>query len=325
MRGLVWALAVALLVSASAAAESDDCAKIKGFAIGLNPTEDGYLMPLGVARTPRQFLLDLGAAYTKMDEAIAVSLNFPTKSLPYGLHVQDSGGRFTKIAVVPTLEIGPITRKDVEVLIGAHRNGWGPAADGVAAINIFYGLDIELDLAHNRLGLYLPRDNCAFAPFWPAVEWGSGDFMTAPTGGMYTPMNLDGAQLIVTFNTTEGRTYMPFDAAHRLFRIEENDHRLVPVGARASDGKAVYRFPFTSLSGGHNVTVQDPEIYIVKGETSCGGTRDLNNWKWGEASTYCFGGGDLQLGINLLKKLHFFFSFKDKKVYFTLAEPPAAK
>ena len=32
-----------------------------------------------------------------------------------------------------------------------------------------------------------------------------------------------------------------------------------------------------------------------------------------------------RLGINLLKKLHLFFSFKDKKVYFTLAEPPTGK
>ena len=322
MRGLVLALAVAWLTTGSAAA--GECTHIKGFTINLTPVEDGYLMPIGIAGTPRQFLLELGAAYPKMDEAIAAELKLPTKSMPHGMRVVDSDP-YTKIAVVPTLTIGPVTRKDAEVLIGAHRSGWGPVADGVATNNLFYGLDIELDLAHNRLGLYLPREGCAFEPFWPSVEWGSGDFRRAPTGGTYLQMSLDDKTLIVTFDMTEERTYMPFETAHTLFGIEENDPRLIPAETRPVGEGKLYRFAFKSLSGGNNVTIDNPEIYIDTNQKTCGGARELRNLELRLPALTCFGGGDLQLGNNLLKKLHFFFSFKDKKVYYTLAEPPASK
>jgi hypothetical protein len=325
MRGFFGAITIALLVSVTVAAKSDECTKIRGFALALTPVDDGYLLPLEVANTPRRFLLELDAAYTKMDETLAVELKLATKPLPHGMGVADSEGAFSKIAIVPELNVGPLLRKNVEVLIGVHRRSWGDTAEGVAAINIFYGLDVELDLGHNHLGLYLPRPDCQFTPFWQTVEWGSSDFMTAPTGGLYSRMDLDGKEVITTFNTTEERTFMPLESAHRLFGIEESDPRLVPAGIRAANGKPIYRYAFKALSSGHNVTVYGPEIYIVAGEKTCGGNRDLSDWKWGTVGPKCFGGGDLQLGVNLLKKLHFFFSYKDKKLYFTLAEPPPLK
>jgi len=323
MRKLALALVAMLLAGGSAAANSDECAKFRGFTIGLTPVDDGYLMPLGISSTPRQFLFEFSAAYTKMDEAVAAELKLPTKPLPYGMGVKDSTGSFTTIATAPTLTLGPVTRKNVEVVIGAHRSDWG-AGSGATGANIFYGLDMELDLAQSRLGLYLPRENCEFVPFWPAVEWGSGDFMTAPTGGIYMPMFLDNTKLIVTFNTTDERSYMSFESARVLFGIAEDDPRLVRLG-HGTSGAALYRFPFKSLSGGHNVTIDDPEIYIRAGEKTCGGIRDIDGWKWREMRNLCFGGGDLRLGIKLLKKLHFYFDTKNKKVYFSLAELPTQK
>jgi hypothetical protein len=324
MRKFVWTFVAATLLGASSAA-AEDCHKLNGFTIDLKPVgEIGYLMPLGIADTPRQFVLDIGAAYTKMDETIADQLKLPTKLVPREMIISDDAGRFTRIATAPTIKLGPVPRANMEILIGAHRSSWGPA-DGAVAINAFYGLDMELDLAHNRLGLYLPRSGCAFEPFWPAVEWGNADYRTAPTGGVYLPMALDDKSLIVTLDPTETRSYMSASAARALFGIAADDPRLVPVGAHPGDGKKVYRFPFKALSAGHNVTVHDPEIYIIADVRRCGTANDLNplSWDWGRP--LCFGSGDLKLGSNLLKKLHFFFSFKDKKVYFTLAEPPPTK
>lgn len=320
MRWYVLVLAAALLAAVAHSSEPDACPKIKGFTIHLTPVEDGYLMPISIADTPRQFLFEFSSAYSKMDEAIADELKLRTKSLPRGMGVSDAGGAYKTIAIVPTLTLGLIKRQDVELLVGPHRSGWGPVASGTVAMNLFYGLDVELDLGHDRLGLFLPRENCDFTPFWPSVEWGSGEFKVAPTGGVYVPMYLDDKKLVVTFNTTEKRSYMPFESARTLFGIEENDPRLVPAGFLVR-GDAAYRFPFKTLSGGHNVKVIAPEIYVVGNRQTCGGVRDQRHWDepW---TGKCFGGGDLELGTNVLKKLHFFFASKDKQVYFTLSEPP---
>jgi hypothetical protein len=323
MRRILCALTALLLMSGSASAKADECAKFRGFNVDLTPIEAGYVMPLGIAGTPRQFFLELGSALTKMDEAIAEELKFPMKPMPNGISVVDGAGPFTRIAVVPELMLGPVNRKDTEILIGSHRSDWGASASGVAGMDVFHGLDLELDLAHNRLGLYLPREGCKFAPFWPAVEWGTGDLKIVPTGGFILPMYLDDRKLFVTINTREARTFMSFESARTLFGIKEGDPRLVQAEFRVP-GEVVYRFPFRSLSGGNNVTINAPEIYIIGNTQTCGGIRQ--QVRWTNTKVYkCFGGGDLQLGNNLLKELHFFFAIKDKKVYFTLAEPPAQK
>ena len=270
MRGIelaVIATALALLGPASAAPNA--CGSIKGFTLSLTPVEEGYLLPMAVAGTPRTFLLETEAAYSKLDEAVAAELKLPLKDVPSFMEVKDTHGLFAKIATAPTIGLGPIVRHKAEFLIGAHRAGWGIAV-GVVGANFFYGLDEELDLGHNRLGLYLPRD-CPFTPFWPAEVYGEATMVVEPTGGFHMPMRLDGHAIEVRVTSSEKRTYMPLSAAHILYGIEKGDPALVPIGMRDT-GEALYRYPFKALIGGYKVTIENPEIFIYENKDhQCGG------------------------------------------------------
>ena len=300
---------------------ADDCATLKGLSLDLTPTDEGYLVPMSVAGTPHLFLLEFEAAYSKFDQAIAEALKLPTKNVPNGLSIADIKGPFTKIVTAPTIMLGPVTRRNVEFLIAPHRDQWG-RADGVVGMNVFYGFDIELDLSHNKLGLFLPRD-CPFRPYWPFDVVGSSTLKLAPTGGIVLTMEIEGKRIEASIATSNKRTYMPLTAARMLLGIEESNPNLVAAGTR-DNGEDMFRYPFKTLSA-DNVTINNPKIYIYRNKSElCGGVAG-GRYRAMQGSDRCFGGGDVELGTDSLSKLRLFFVFKENKVYFTLAEqsPPA--
>jgi len=299
---------------------ADDCSHLKGFWLDLISTDEGYLVPVSVAGTPRLFLLATSSGYAKLDEKVVEELKLPTKAAPEGFSVVASKVRLTRIATSPTIQLGPVTRRDAEFLISPHNDRWGPRADGEAGINIFGGFDIELDLAHNKVGLFLPRD-CKFVPYWKYDVFGNSSFVIEPTGIMLLPMTLDGKRIEASISTAHEKSYMGLTVARMLLGIEEKSSSYTPAD-KTPWGKDTFRYPFKTLTGGDNVTINNPEIYVNVDEgVVCGGIAGRRIAELNDYSHYCYSGGDVELGRKELRQLRMFFVFKEKRVYFTLAEP----
>lgn len=300
----VFVAMLAALAFPQAAAADQSCAQLKGFWLDLTPSEQGYLVPITIAGTPRLFLLEMGDAFAKLDRKIVEAEHFPLKSLPRDIEVHDGHLRLTEVAVVPTIQIGVLPREQAEVLAEPHQAHWGMRASGVVGLNIFAPLDIELDLAHDKLGLFLP-EHCPFRPYWRYDVLGSTPFKTDPTGTIVLPMMLDGRRVEASISTARSITSMPSGAARALFRLDEAE---------------ALRHVFGTLSAG-DVTIAHPQIGIYPDKV-CGG--EASRWYNGTHSENgCAGGGDLYLGLSTLRQLRLFFSFKEKTVYFTPAEPAA--
>lgn len=316
-------LGAVLFFASASGADSKTCPPLQGIVLHLEETEGGYLLPVGIAGTPRLLLLDLGHAYSKLDESIAEELKLPLSKAP--IVVKDEGGTYTKVVTIPSVELGAVKRRKSQMLSGAYRPSWG-RANGVAGMNLFYGFDVELDLAHKRLGLYMPWD-CDFQPFWPADVFGVGALRVEGTRRIVFPMRLDGQEVEADLHMTRSESVMPLKALDLLFDVKEGDKRLAPIG-KDKDGDDQYLFPFKTLIGGERVKIDNPHIVIVHREgilcSGVAGRRQLKAKVFRNDWDYCYGGGDIGLGLELLKKLHLYISFNEKKVYFTAAEPVAA-
>lgn len=296
-------------------ARAEDCKKLKGFWLDLTPTSDGYLIPIGINGTQHFFLLSLGNAYGIIDLKLVDTLGLPTKAP--GFAVLYDGKTVKQIATVSTVQLGILPRHDGEFLVTEHNPSWGPKADGIIGVNIIGGFDIELDLAHNRLGLFLP-DHCPFTPYWPFETVGNAPFTVVATGAFLMPMKLDGRDVIVNFGTAHSRTYISNIPAHMLFGIDQASEGVVASG-KDNHGNDLFRYPFKALTAG-DVTISNPQIFIRQDNVKpCGGI--AGDWYNSVDSKFCIGGGDITLGMPELKQLRFFFDFKEKKVYFTTAEP----
>jgi hypothetical protein len=310
--------AAALLASAGGATADEGCTNLKGLWLDLTPSDDGYLVPMSVEGEQHLFLLEIGTAHAILDQRIVDTLKLPTKDIPRGMTIKLHGDPVKRIATAPTIQLGPVTRREAEFLVSPHRISWGQKGEGVIGMNVLYGFDIDLDLAHNKLGLFLPRE-CPFTPYWKHDVMGTAPFEVRPMGFFLLPMALDGTKIQAYIATSDKRTYMPLTTAHMLFDIEDKSPGVVAAGKRDS-GEDIFRYPFKLLSA-DNVTINNPEIYIYRNkEKLCDGVS--GDWyNRANPNSTCFGGGDLELGLNVLRKLRLFFAFKEKKVYFTPAEP----
>jgi hypothetical protein len=140
-----------------------------------------------------------------------------------------------------------------------------------------------------------------------------------PTGRIVLPMELDGVQVEADMSMRRPRSTMNRAAARMLFQ-DFDDNRLSRV-EKVEDGDIRFHYPFRRLVAGERVTVENPQILVADGEgVLCSGV--AGRIKTGKENR-CYGGGDIGLGLDLLKKLHLYFMFGSKKVYFTAAEPPS--
>ena len=96
-------------------------------------------------------------------------------------------------------------------------------------------------------------------------------------------------------------SFITLRAAARLLGLEENDSSFKLKGNQRINGMMapVYSYPFKSLSFGA-VSVTNPHIEIVSDKV------------WGE--------NRLLLGVDILRQLHLYIAYKERKLYVTPAQ-----
>jgi hypothetical protein len=258
---------LAILVALAAPARADECKKLKGLWIDLIQTPDGFFVPLRVNGEPHLFLLSLSRAYGLIDAKLAHSLNLPLKDSRV---VVNNGDQTLKtIATAQTIQLGVLPRRDAEFLVIDHQPGWGEKGDGVLGANIIGGLDLELDLGHKRLGLFVP-DHCPFVPYWPYDVAGSAPITITPTGTIVMAMKLDNVTIAVSLATGSSHTILDGTAAEMLFGVNEESKGAAPANLPATE-LPMFHYPFKTLTAG-DVTVNNPAVYIFhNNHKQCGG------------------------------------------------------
>ncbi len=312
-------ISLALVVSATSSQAADDCPPLKAIWLDLIATPKGYLVPVSVAGTSRYFLLDLGAAFSKIDKSVAEELSLPTKSIPPAVKISDSYGDFASYAIAPTLAFGDVPRKNMQLLIDPYGHHSDPRTSGTLAMNSLMPFDIELDLGANKLGLFLPKhcEGPDALVHWPNQGVGAAHIVVEELGTILLPMTLDGVKIEASIDTLSEVSWMSTSAAHILMGLnEEAANQIASPNSDTPGGLPAYPFKTLTADG---VTISNPAIHFYRSPALCGGLsgrsmEEIRNQR-------CFGVADVALGFRALRHLHMFFSFGEKMVYFTAATP----
>lgn len=238
-------------------------------------------------------------------------------------------------AVVPIMSMGPIPIKDVHfMMLPAGKATTGTV--GSLGGGFLGKVDFELDLAHQRLALFLP-DHCP----GQVVYWAPSDKVTtmpyAEEGiaAIRIDMKLDGKNVRAAF-TTNGISAMGMNAAQDIFGLNADSPGMVavdlPQSMKFNAEQKIYRYAFKALSVG-GITIQNPNILIYSEEKN--GRSDCSNYHkssnavatFGAPGTTliprsdrCYGEYDFQLGLSVLTKLRLYFSKKENLIYATAAD-----
>ena len=316
--GFGAAFAAAWLCSS---AQAEDCKPLTSYGtIPLTEIEGeaSEFVPVEIAGTKKLMMLDTGAWYTTMSRATADELHLDAHSV--NARVVDVTGGGTSRAVTATLKIGNIQIPDTEFMLNtAAFDLNNPRVAGLLGGNIYQAFDVSIDFGAHTLAL-LSQDHCeGKVVYWPErpvamvpIEIQSGDEIVLH-------VVLDGQDVKAILDTGAEQSALDEAAAKTLFGIQPGSAD-TPATGNLNDQKGLtmwtHHFKSLSLAG---IAVTNPQVDIIPDNRKVSLTGSSLSWQVSNINE------PMLLGMNVLRHLHLYIAYKEKKLYITPASNvPAA-
>jgi hypothetical protein len=317
------AVAAALLAVTNVTATADTCQLTRVASIDITVTSGGaVLVPVAIKGQPEYMVLAMDTAHSALLKTSADTLALDQTFTPHRIKVTYFGSVTDRVATASGFDLGGV-KGDIDMLAVRDLQSFDPRAAGVLGLDVMRNFDVELDIAGGKLNLF-SQDHCpGKVIYWTHAPSAALPMDMAKLGNYTVPMQMDGQKLRVSFNTTRPESLMSMDVAHEFFELTEIAAGVLPAIPAKIDGSTARKYTFKALSA-DGIVVSNPEILLV-GDYDSSQER-CNTDPQAHANHACYGGeADLQLGVNLQRKLHFFYDFSEKMIYFTAAGAPPAK
>lgn len=261
-------------------------------------------VPISLNGRNVQMLLDTGSPQSVIASAVIDKLQLARHALPEGLFFQFySGVVLTEFVRVDTMSLNGHSLPSWR-FIAAPDIMFAHNSKGLFGEDFLSAVDLDLDFGHRQLGL-ISSEHCPGR----VVYWTHGDYSVVPMrqdddAHIYIDVVLDGHEVEATVDTGAADSAMTLKTARHTFDLDEDDPALKPAMVTDKKGDqrvGSYSYPFSSLSFG-DVVVENPQITIIP-------TGDVAPWA-----------PKLLLGMNVLRQLHVYIAYKEKRLYLTSAE-----
>jgi predicted aspartyl protease len=223
------------------------------------------------------------------------------------LELTDMNGRVSnKRTTTQTIDIGSQRGEKLKIQISPIPD-LGPGISGLLSTDLFLQYDIDLDFGANRLN-YFSQDHCD----GKVAYWAERPLAVVPVSlrnvQINVPVMVDGQEMNAIIDTGSEGTVMSSTTAKSDLNIELGSEN-APVIATSKNNSnfKVYSHKFKTLSF-EGITVQNPKIDIITDrEFSNGDIRRVDKIS------------DVIIGMNVLKHLHLYIAYKEKKLYISPA------
>jgi predicted aspartyl protease len=256
-----------------------------------NADRSREFVPVTINGFENKLLLDTGGYLTQLSIE-AVSQMKPSQKPGTGL-ADITGKSRAKVVHLDNFELGNMRAHDLEVSIfPSPRRLKKSHADGLLAPDLMYAYDVDLDFGADLLKFYA-QDHCE----GPPDAWRDRDAAIIPfqviSGHIVLPVTLDGTQVQAIMDTGAPVTTVGFRTLH-----------LMDLDAVYNKQTECKERTFASLSFG-GVTVNNPTLPVI-----------------GTAQEASVGRkSDMLIGMTILRRLHIYVAFKERKLYVAGATP----
>ncbi len=336
---LILATLAAICVATPALAE--DCKQIRLInSVDLTPYDSSGIMlvPVTLNGTPKQMWLRTAGGLTALDAATVTALNLPTEQAAVRL-VYSNGKATDRYATVGTLQVGRLAGKDVRMMVSASSyDGLAANVAGSMGGDMLQRYDIELDFAARKLNYFSP-DHCPDKViYWPAQTiaivpfthnrpvrqpLGSGELEDSEDTNIRVPVTLDGKQVLATIDTGTPTSAMSTTIARISFGVTADSTGSTSYDkADMKDPRRPFMHIFDSLIL-DGVTITHPHFSVFQDNT---GAKDPDNGLVTGSHIKQVDDGispEIIIGMDVLKHLHLYIAYHDRKLYITPASAPA--
>jgi predicted aspartyl protease len=280
------------------APEPQPTCKLQAIAVlDMQTTDDGRVtVPVKIEGHDYRLLVDTGGYINTLSQQVVRREGYNPRQAAGGL-VGMGTTRMNTYVTVKKFMVGHSLGENFDFYVDDFNNlAW----DGLLAPQVLATYDVDFDFAHEKLSLISP-DHCpGRVVYWTQEPAAIIPIEMQDRTHIRVPVTIDGKEIKATFDTGSHKSYMTLRAAAHYLDIDEKNPALKSLGNSNINGMVtpVYQYPFATLSFG-DVTVNHPHIEIVSNEV------------WGER--------DLLLGASILRQLHLYIAYKEKKLYVTPA------
>jgi predicted aspartyl protease len=324
MRNVGIAIAAVLGVVALAPTALADCSPLKLVtSVDLESAGGGraHYVPVQLDGKSAKLLLDTGAANSTIWKHSAAS--FGLKSHTRRSIVYDVNGRQSDQEIITSLSIGRLTGSDIHIALAPQGlEDDDPDGAGLLGGDILQNYDISIDFGTNKLDILSP-DHCkGKVVYWPQRPIAIIPFDMPDGAHIVFPVTVDGKEVTATLDTGATNSTLLATIARDKFNVVAGAADTTKVGAVNGDKTAIayaHTFAMLSLNG---LEVHNPVIHIIPDRMSQHfDTRPQIGTHLNTKNP--IDDQQMLLGMNVLKYLHIYIAYKEKKLFITPADGTA--
>jgi predicted aspartyl protease len=272
-----------------------------------------------VVDATRPFLVDTGGVVTMVGKRLVEELKLTTAPARGYTLTDVAGNRLDQTVRIPSIIIGRFAQRDPVFFVYRDDTEGRKTFDGILAPDFLRSFDLDFDFAAMKLNLMSP-DHCeGKVVYWKAPAAATIPFQLDSAGHITLQLELDGKKVRAMLDTGASDTVLDIATARRDFKVDLNAPDVEKVGElNGAYTTNVYLRRFKALSFG-GVTISNPAIELITDMMSGPPVAP----KTGSLMSAPRALPPLILGMSVLKQLHLYVAYKERKLYITAAGDPA--
>lgn len=332
-------LAALLILLPSFARAQESCAPLRKVnSVRMLPTVSGDadMVPVTIAGQVHNFLLDTGGFYSQLSRPLAETLHL--NILPSEQQLFDAIGNISSNqARLPDYTLGAVSEKDAVFMISAsldgRRNTQG--VEGILTLDRLAKNDLEFDFGSDMLNLFAP-DHCAGKEvYWPTPATAVIDIRLQRTPipadrrapdlrglSVYVPVMLEGHEVRALLDTGATNSALRQDLAQTMFGLTLGTPDTPSAGALNGDTSLkTYNHQFKSLRFG-DVALSNIRLSIIPDAMARNVPPTPSVFSRTRTERDLIAEPEMILGMDVLRRLHLFIAFGERKLYVTPSTAP---
>jgi predicted aspartyl protease len=323
MRNPLGLMAGLLLLSGPAVAEST-CPPLKMIAsVDLIPSANQrhHYVEVQIAGQKKLMVLDLGAEVSMLSQKAADDLDLKTHEA--NIQVYTVTGAATNRYTSADVQLGRL-HGDIKMMVAPVLDDLSddPRIVGLLGADVLSNFDLSIDYGTRKLDL-LDRNHCeGNILYWPAQAVATVPFKIWHNTQIVFDVILDGKPVKAILDTGASNSTLKLDYAVRTFDIHPGDAD-TPVSGHLNERVDLITYGHTFKTLDFNgIAVSNPKLELIpeKLSSKVGGPELGSHIRARDDAV----DAPILLGMNVLKHLHIYIAYKEKKIYITPAGTPSA-
>ena len=302
------------------AADTAQCDLQRAAELPVKTDGDMLLIQMQIEGRDAWVQVDTGSPFSLISARLADALNLRKSQTERAIGFDAAGKELRHYVNIRKLSLNGMTAENETFFVMGENDTEDRPYDGIFGANFLSAYDIELDIPHGKMRLFLPN-RCKTPPVYWTQDFAEVPFALDASLHMVMTVTLDGKPLHAMVDTGAGRSFLTAQTARNSFDFDPAAAGQQPDGEeKAGSGATLsyykHRFGVLDIGG---VAFRNPEFFIIPDKTS----RIMRDHH-GHDSDTLFSQTNQQtpvvIGMRQLARIRAYIAYKSAKLYISAGD-----